>query len=60
MIQRHAQNTLLRLAKGFRVLVIIGPRQLGKTTLARITRDCSLTVRMSRSTKRVIIPMSIF
>lgn len=37
MIQRQAQTTLLRLAKGFPILVITGPRQSGKTTLARIT-----------------------
>lgn len=35
MIQRQANNTLLRLAKGFPILVITGPRQSGKTTLAR-------------------------
>ena len=37
MIPRHAQQTLLRLAKGFPILVITGPRQSGKTTLARAT-----------------------
>lgn len=37
MIKRQAQATLLRLAKGFPILVITGPRQSGKTTLARIT-----------------------
>lgn len=35
MIPRAAQDTLLRLAKGFPVLAITGPRQTGKTTLAR-------------------------
>lgn len=35
MIPRHAQETALRLAQGFPVLVITGPRQSGKTTLAR-------------------------
>ena len=35
MIPRHAQETALRLARGFPVLVITGPRQSGKTTLAR-------------------------
>lgn len=37
MVPRHAQQTLLRLAKGFPILVITGPRQSGKTTLARAT-----------------------
>lgn len=35
MIARAAHPTLLRLAKGFPVLAITGPRQSGKTTLAR-------------------------
>ena len=35
MIQRAAQKTLLRLAKGFPILALTGPRQSGKTTLAK-------------------------
>ena len=35
MIPRLASSTLRRLAKGFPVLAITGPRQAGKTTLAR-------------------------
>ncbi|WPL18367.1 hypothetical protein Thiowin_03438 [Thiorhodovibrio winogradskyi] len=35
MIPRHAQETALRLARGFPILVVTGPRQSGKTTLAR-------------------------
>lgn len=35
MIPRQASNTLERLARGFPVLAITGPRQSGKTTLAR-------------------------
>ena len=35
MIPRQASSTLNRLAQGFPVLVITGPRQSGKTTLAR-------------------------
>lgn len=35
MIPRHASTTLQRLANGFPVLAITGPRQAGKTTLAR-------------------------
>jgi predicted AAA+ superfamily ATPase len=35
MITRTAQATLLRLAKGFPILAITGPRQSGKTTLAK-------------------------
>ena len=37
MVHRTAQQTILRLAKGFPVVAITGPRQSGKTTLARIT-----------------------
>ena len=35
MIPRDAAHTLVRLAKGFPVIAITGPRQAGKTTLAR-------------------------
>lgn len=35
MIQRTAHSTLLRLAQGFPIVAITGPRQSGKTTLAR-------------------------
>lgn len=35
MIPRHAHATLLRLARGFPVVALTGPRQSGKTTLAR-------------------------
>lgn len=35
MIEREALATLCRLAKGFPVLLLTGPRQAGKTTLAR-------------------------
>lgn len=35
MIPRLAANTLIRLSKGFPVLALTGPRQSGKTTLAR-------------------------
>lgn len=35
MIKRTAHDTLLRLAKGFPVIAITGPRQAGKTTLAK-------------------------
>jgi hypothetical protein len=35
MIDRAAHATLMRLAKGFPVLAITGPRQSGKTTLAK-------------------------
>jgi uncharacterized protein len=37
MIPRAAQKTLLRLAEGFPIVAITGPRQSGKTTLARLT-----------------------
>ena len=35
MIPRHASETLLRLARGFPIVAITGPRQSGKTTLAK-------------------------
>ena len=35
MIKRTAHDTILRLAKGFPVIAITGPRQAGKTTLAK-------------------------
>ena len=37
MLPRHARHTLQALASGFPVLAITGPRQSGKTTLARST-----------------------
>jgi uncharacterized protein len=37
MYKRTAQARLLRLARGFPVVVVTGPRQSGKTTLARQT-----------------------
>ena len=35
MLPRVASETLLRLARGFPVVALTGPRQSGKTTLAR-------------------------
>ena len=35
MLTRVASDTLLRLARGFPILALTGPRQSGKTTLAR-------------------------
>ncbi len=35
MLQRIAEKTLLKLAKGYPLVAITGPRQSGKTTLAR-------------------------
>ncbi|MDA8427661.1 MAG: ATP-binding protein [Geobacteraceae bacterium] len=35
MIRRTAHDTIMRLARGFPVVAITGPRQSGKTTLAR-------------------------
>ena len=39
MIPRDAANTLRRLAKGFPIVAITGPRQAGKTTLAKAVFD---------------------
>ncbi len=39
MIPRDAANTLIRLASGFPVVAITGPRQSGKTTLAKAVFD---------------------
>jgi predicted AAA+ superfamily ATPase len=36
VIPRSAQDTVVRLARGFRVVTVTGPRQSGKTTLSRI------------------------
>jgi len=36
MIPRTAEKTLLRLAKGFPIVAVTGPRQSGKTTLAKL------------------------
>ncbi len=35
MIPRKASDTLERLAKGFPIIALTGPRQSGKTTLAK-------------------------
>ncbi len=37
LIKRSAESTLTRLSRGFPVVGITGPRQAGKTTLARMT-----------------------
>ena len=37
MVERIAKNTLLRLASQFPVVAITGPRQSGKSTLAKMT-----------------------
>ena len=37
MIKRDAYHTLMRLASGFPVIAITGPRQSGKTTLAKMS-----------------------
>lgn len=37
MIPRTAQEALLRMAKGFPIVAISGPRQSGKTTLVKLT-----------------------
>ena len=37
MIKRHAQEKLNQLSKGFPIISIVGPRQAGKSTLAKAT-----------------------
>src|SRR6266567_856921 len=39
MIKRTAKAAVLKLAKGFPIVVVTGPRQAGKTTLVRAVFD---------------------
>jgi hypothetical protein len=50
MIVREAQTTARRLAAGFPVVAITGPRQSGKTTLARAVFADSPTSRSKTPT----------
>lgn len=52
MIQRDARPTLVRLAEGFPVLWLTGPRQSGKTTLARAARPDLPYVNLERPDER--------
>lgn len=53
MIPRSAQGTLERLRRAFRVLVIIGPRQSGKTTLSRAVFPEKPYVSIEASNERI-------
>ena len=52
MIPRDAENTLRGLAKGYPVLAITGPRQSGKTTLARAIFDAHPYVTLENPAQR--------
>jgi len=52
MIPREAENTLRQLATGYPVLAITGPRQAGKTTLARAMFDQHPYVSMENPAER--------
>jgi uncharacterized protein len=43
MIIREAKKKLLQLSNSFKAVAIIGPRQAGKTTLAKTTFQTNLT-----------------
>lgn len=53
MIPRSAITTLDRLARGFRVLIITGPRQSGKTTLSRAAFPDKPYVSLEASNERI-------
>ena len=53
MIPRSAQATLDRLRRAFRVVVIIGPRQSGKTTLSRAAFPDKPYVSLEASNERI-------
>src|SRR3990172_1067299 len=53
MIRRSAKTTLDRLARGFRVLIITGPRQSGKTTLSRAAFPDKPYVSLEASNERI-------
>ena len=53
MIPRLAEPTLHRLARGFRAVVILGPRQSGKTTLARAAFPDKPYVSLEASHERI-------
>lgn len=53
MIPRSAEATLRRLAGGFRAVVMIGPRQSGKTTLARAAFPDKPYVSLEASQERI-------
>lgn len=52
MINRAAATTLLRLGRGFPILAITGPRQSGKTTLARASFPTKLYVSLENPDER--------
>jgi len=52
MIPRQAHSTLNRLAKGFPVVALTGPRQAGKTTLAKVTFSGKIYVSLENPDER--------
>lgn len=52
MIPRSAQKTLRRFARGYPIVVITGPRQSGKTTLARMTFEKKAYVSLENPDER--------
>lgn len=54
MIQRHIQSHVVRLAQQFPVVAIMGPRQSGKTTLAKMTFPDYAYVTLEDLDKRLV------
>ena len=52
MLHRDAQETVERLGRGFPIVWLTGPRQSGKTTLARATRPDLAYVNLERPDER--------
>lgn len=52
MIPRQAHSTLNRLAKGFPVVALTGPRQAGKTTLAKVAFSGKIYVSLENPDER--------
>jgi predicted AAA+ superfamily ATPase len=55
LIPRDARATLERLARGFPILWLTGPRQSGKTTLARVARPDMPYINLERPDEREFV-----